>query len=114
MESTGRMMAVGLVIWEMRTSFVRGVTRETNASTTWSAERMGYGNSAETIFTPQVSSAQRMTLLHALYSWTLVMISSPGLNGIDRMTELTPVVALWTKAKSSAGHPRKGAMSRRA
>ena len=50
---------------------------------------------------PAGSATARSVLMTALYSWSVVRISSPGWNISERMTALTPVVALGTKTRPS-------------
>src|SRR5262249_8491583 len=59
---------------------------------------------------PAASSALR----HALYVWSVATTSSPGPNSSERRTVFTPVVAFGTKARSSAGAPRKAPSAWRA
>lgn len=84
------------------------------ASTIWSSLLSGNGICATTTRHPACSATKFKALRQALYSWSVVRSSSPGLNPMDLRTVLTPEVAFGTKTRSSALHRTNAASDARA
>ena len=106
MRSMGNTSAVALLTWLTSAYRVRGETRPRMATRTSSASLTGKGTGAITTRAPARSATARAALRHALYSWSVARISSPGSSASERSAVLTPVVALGRNARSAAGAPR--------
>lgn len=84
------------------------------ASTIWSSLFSGNGTCVTTTRHPACSATKFNAFRQALYSWSVVRSSSPGLKPMDLRTVLTPEVAFGTKTRSSALHPTNAASDARA
>ena len=94
--STGKVSAVGDVMWLRNSTRVFGVRRAQTPSMTWSGDSRGRGRRACTYRAPWRSQMNRHVLSSAPYSWSVVRISSPGPRARERATMFKPVVAFVT------------------
>ena len=99
--STGKISAVALVIWLIKTTLVFIVKPDQNASKNWSLDLMGKGIGCWTYFAPVCLQTNRQVLSIAPYSRSVLKISSPGFNLRLLITVLNAVEGLGVKKKSS-------------
>ena len=95
-EATGKINAVGEVMWLMKMIRVRGVTAFQNDSMNSSCVVTGTGTAWRTYEAPLLLHIHSHVRSSAPYSWSVVRISSPCSSGNDRATTLSPDVAFET------------------